>query len=206
MNAATPAIVLGGTGYVAGELLRLIAAHPQLEVAAILSDSQPGAPVAEAFAHLRSAYPDLKFAAPEELHAVLRREPLAALFSAAPHGVSAAIVDRLLATAAAAGTRVHCVDISADFRFASQSAYEAVYKHAHGAPARIRARSSALGCALPAFGFLPLIPWKPYGYFWFPQWKIANRAGSNPLTKRSLASSWVQELSLHTYAIRHSIR
>ena len=46
MNDVTPAIVLGGTGYVAGELLRLIAGHPQLEVAAILSDSQPGAPVA----------------------------------------------------------------------------------------------------------------------------------------------------------------
>ncbi|MGB6307264.1 MAG: hypothetical protein WBF89_05665, partial [Steroidobacteraceae bacterium] len=60
MTAATPAIVLGGTGYVAGELLRLIAGHPQLEVAGILSDSQPGAPVAGAFAHLRSAYPDLR--------------------------------------------------------------------------------------------------------------------------------------------------
>ena len=30
MSIATPAIILGGTGYVAGELLRLIAAHPQL--------------------------------------------------------------------------------------------------------------------------------------------------------------------------------
>jgi N-acetyl-gamma-glutamyl-phosphate reductase len=45
MSGATPAIVLGGTGYVAGELLRLIAVHPELEVAAILSDSQPGAPI-----------------------------------------------------------------------------------------------------------------------------------------------------------------
>src|SRR5450432_964978 len=90
--ASTPAIVLGGTGYVAGELLRLIAGHPQLNVAAILSDSQPGAPVAGAFAHLRSAYPDLKFAAPEELEAVIRRAPVSALFSAAPHGISAAIV------------------------------------------------------------------------------------------------------------------
>ena len=62
MNAVTPAIVLGGTGYVAGELLRLIAGHPQLELAAILSDSQPGAAVAGAFAHLRTAYPELKFA------------------------------------------------------------------------------------------------------------------------------------------------
>ncbi|MGH8189298.1 MAG: hypothetical protein ACREUC_22265, partial [Steroidobacteraceae bacterium] len=40
----TPTIVLGGTGYVAGELLRLIAAHPRLDLRAILSDSQPGEP------------------------------------------------------------------------------------------------------------------------------------------------------------------
>jgi len=145
MNAATPAIVLGGTGYVAGELLRLIAGHPQLKIAAVLSDSQPGAFIADAFAHLRSAYPDLKFAGPDELHAVIRRSPVLALFSAAPHGVSAALVDRLLTEAAAAGSRVHCVDISADFRYASQAAYEAVYKHAHGAPARIR----EFTCAIP---------------------------------------------------------
>ncbi len=145
MSAPTPAIVLGGTGYVAGELLRLLAAHPQLELAAVLSDSQPGASVADAFAHLRSAYPDLKFAAAGEVDALIRRSPVSALFSAAPHGISAALVDRLLTAAAAAGSRVHCVDISADFRYSSQAAYEAVYKHAHGAPARI----AQFTCAIP---------------------------------------------------------
>jgi N-acetyl-gamma-glutamylphosphate reductase len=145
MNSPTPAIVLGGTGYVAGELLRLIAGHPQLEVAAVLSDSQPGAKIADAFAHLRSAYPDLKFAAADELQAIVGRSPVSALFSAAPHGVSAAIVDRLLAAGSAAGTRIHCVDISADFRYSSQAAYEAVYKHAHGAPGRI----PEFTCAVP---------------------------------------------------------
>ncbi len=145
MNGPTPAIVLGGTGYVAGELLRLIAGHPQLSVAAILSDSQPGAPVAGAFAHLRSAYPDLKFADLDEIETVVRRMPRCALFSAAPHGVAAAIIDRLLTAAEAAGTRVHCVDISADFRYSSSAAYEAVYKHAHGAPERIR----EFTCAVP---------------------------------------------------------
>jgi len=144
MNA-TPAIVLGGTGYVAGELLRLIAGHPQLEVAAILSDSQAGTPVAGAFAHLRSAYPELKFADLDAIEAVIRGAPRAALFSAAPHGVAAALIDRLLNAAERAGTRMHCVDISADFRYSSAAAYEAVYKHAHGAPARIR----EFTCAVP---------------------------------------------------------
>jgi N-acetyl-gamma-glutamyl-phosphate reductase common form len=147
MNASTrtPAIVLGGTGYVAGELLRLIAGHPELEVAAVLSDSQPGAPVAGAFEHLRSAYPELKFASLEEIETLIRRAPRSALFSAAPHGIAAALIDRLLGTAAAAGARVHCVDISADFRYSTAAAYESVYKHAHGAPARIR----EFTCAVP---------------------------------------------------------
>jgi N-acetyl-gamma-glutamyl-phosphate reductase common form len=143
--SATPAIVLGGTGYVAGELLRLIASHPQLEVAAVLSDSQPGSKVAGAFPHLQSAYPDLEFSGLDDIEALIRRTPATALFSAAPHGVAAALIDRLLSAAAAAGTRVHCVDISADFRYSSFAAYEAVYKHAHGAPSRIR----EFTCAVP---------------------------------------------------------
>jgi N-acetyl-gamma-glutamyl-phosphate reductase common form len=145
MSTATPAIVLGGTGYVAGELLRLIAGHPHLHVAAILSDSQPGAPVAGAFAHLQSAYPELKFSDLADIEALIRSTPRCALFSAAPHGVAAAIIHRLLAAGEAAGTSVHCVDISADFRYSSAAAYEAVYKHAHGAPSRIR----EFTCAVP---------------------------------------------------------
>jgi N-acetyl-gamma-glutamyl-phosphate reductase len=101
--------------------------------------------VSGAFAHLQSAYPDLKFAAAGEIEGIISRTPVTALFSAAPHGISAAIVDKLLSKAVAAGTRVHCVDISADFRYATQAAYEAVYKHAHGAPARIR----EFTCAVP---------------------------------------------------------
>jgi N-acetyl-gamma-glutamyl-phosphate reductase common form len=145
MSERTPAIVLGGTGYVAGELLRLIAGHPRLEVSGILSDSQPGAPVAAAFPQLRSAYPQQRFASLTEIEALIRRTPDSALFCAAPHGVAAGIIDRLLTAAEAAGVSSHCVDISADFRYASAGAYESVYKHAHGAPARIR----QFTCAVP---------------------------------------------------------
>ena len=145
MNERTAAIVLGGTGYVAGELLRLIASHPRLELAGVLSDSQPGTAVAAAFPQLASAYPEHKFSSLEEIESLLRRTPNSALFSAAPHGVAAGIIDRLLTAAEAGGVHTHCVDISADFRYASAGAYESVYKHAHGAPARIR----QFTCALP---------------------------------------------------------
>ena len=145
MSERIAAVVLGGTGYVAGELLRLIAGHPQLKLAAVLSDSQPGAPVAAAFPHLGSTYPALKFASLEEVDGLMRRNVRSALFSAAPHGVAAGIVDRLLTAAESSGARAHCVDISADFRYPGAGSYESVYQHAHGAAARIK----DFTCAVP---------------------------------------------------------
>jgi N-acetyl-gamma-glutamyl-phosphate reductase len=142
---AVPTIVLGGTGYVAGELLRLIAGHPQLELAGIMSDGSPGAAVATAFPHLASAYPEAAFSSQAQVEALLRREPRAAILAAAPHGVSAALIDTLLGVAEQAGHAPHVVDISADFRYPSASAYEAVYGHPHGAPARI----AQFTCAVP---------------------------------------------------------
>jgi N-acetyl-gamma-glutamyl-phosphate reductase len=145
MAARTPAIVLGGTGYVSGELLRLLAGHPHLTLAAILSDSQPGEPVARAFGHLASAYPDTRFSSLAEVTALVGKLPVSAIFCAAPHGTAAALIDGLLAAAEQAGTRPRVVDISADYRYASADAYAAVYRHAHGAPGRI----AQFTCAVP---------------------------------------------------------
>ena len=140
-----PTIVLGGSGYVAGELLRLIAAHPQLELAGIMSDGSPGEPVAAAFPHLASVYPDLTFKSQAQIEALMRREKKPAILAAAPHGVSAALIDRLLTIAAIAGNAPRVVDISADFRFTTAAAYEAAYAHPHGAPARL----AQFSCAVP---------------------------------------------------------
>ena len=145
MSEAIPTIVLGGTGYVAGELLRLIAGHPQLKLAGILSDSQPGESVAKAFGHLAPAYPDTKFSSIEEIEQLVATLPRSAIFSAAPHGASAALIDRLLTKAEASGTKPTVVDISADYRYSTDEAYATVYKHAHGAPARLK----QFTCAVP---------------------------------------------------------
>jgi len=145
MNEAIPTIVLGGTGYVAGELLRLIAGHPHFKLAGILSDSQPGESVAKAFGHLAPAYPDTKFSSIDEIEQLVATLPRSAIFSAAPHGASAALIDRLLTKAEAAGTKPTVVDISADYRYSTDEAYAAVYKHAHGAPARLK----QFTCAVP---------------------------------------------------------
>jgi len=145
MTARVPAIVLGGTGYVAGELVRLVLGHPRLELVAVASDSQPGEPVAKAFPHLAALTGNLRYSSHDDIVALVERLDAPAIFSAAPHGVSAALLDGLLTRAAAAGRRPRVVDISADYRFASADAYEKVYKHAHGAPARI----AEFTCAVP---------------------------------------------------------
>jgi N-acetyl-gamma-glutamyl-phosphate reductase len=140
-----PAIVLGGTGYVSGELLRLIAGHPQLRLAGILSDSQPGTLVTSAFGHLAAVYPLTRFSSQDQIEVLVATLPVSAIISAAPHGASAALIDRLLTVAEAAGTQPRVVDISADFRYRTAEAYAAVYKHAHGAPARL----AQFSCAVP---------------------------------------------------------
>ncbi len=145
MSARVPTVVLGGSGYVAGELLRLLAVHPGFELAGVLSDSKPGQPVAGAFPHLAGAYPDTRFKSQPEIEAILVEAPAAAVLSAAPHGVAAPLIDSLLAVAERAGKRPRVVDISADFRYRSPEAYQAVYHHEHGAPRRL----AEFTCALP---------------------------------------------------------
>ena len=145
MSAPVPAIVLGGTGYVAGELLRLLAGHPYLPVAAVLSDSQSGGSVEGAFPHLAGCYPGLAFSGREDLARLLGESPSTAVLCAAPHGAAAPLLDELLAAGERAGCAVKVVDVSADFRFAEGDAYAAVYGHAHGAPGRL----PEFQCALP---------------------------------------------------------
>ena len=99
----TPVLVLGGTGYVAGDLLRLIAAHPQLELKGVLSDSQPGEPVAKSFVHLAPIYPELKFSDLETIKQLASSLPQSAILSAAPHGVAAKLIDDVLTAAEAKG-------------------------------------------------------------------------------------------------------
>ena len=145
MSERAPAIILGGTGYVAGELLRLVLSHPRLELAAIASDSQPGEPVAKAFPHLAAACAGLRYASIEDAANLAARHARSAVLAAAPHGVSHRLIDWLLTRAEAAGARPAVVDLSADYRFADLAEYERVYRHPHGAPAR----AALFTCAVP---------------------------------------------------------
>jgi N-acetyl-gamma-glutamyl-phosphate reductase common form len=129
-----PTLVLGGSGYVAGEFLRLIDAHPSLTLGGVVSTSQAGEPVAKTFHHLAPAYPNETFVSLDAAIERLGTAPKWLVLSGAPHGASAGLVDQLLRTSAAAGVELVVVDASADFRFTSSEAYAAVYGHAHETP------------------------------------------------------------------------
>lgn len=140
-----PAVVLGATGYVGGELLRLLHAHPTFELAAAVSESRGGDGIAEVFPHLAGAYAGTRFATPDGWAATVDRGSDLALFSAAPHGASAPLVAGALEAAASRGCAAHVVDSSADFRFPDANAWQQVYGEAHGAPGLL----GDFRCAVP---------------------------------------------------------
>jgi len=144
-TAKISAIVLGGTGYVSGELLRLIIGHPNFALAGVMSDSSPGEIIGKSFPHLAGSLGNTAFKSQAEISELIASQPTSAVFCAAPHGAAAALIDNLLKAAEAAGTKPRFVDISADFRFPTAAAYEAVYKHPHGAPGRL----AQFTCAVP---------------------------------------------------------
>ncbi|MEO1244803.1 MAG: N-acetyl-gamma-glutamyl-phosphate reductase [Pseudomonadota bacterium] len=133
MSETIQVAVLGATGYVGGELLRLIAAHPNFELAAAVSESRAGTPIREGFGHLASAFGGADFSSPDNWLDAIADNSRLALFSAAPHGASAGMLEDVLSRAAAKNIDAHVVDASADFRFAERDAYENIYG-AHGAP------------------------------------------------------------------------
>ena len=129
-----PVVILGGTGYVAGEMLRLVAQHPHLRLGASVSTSQAGQPIRASFPHLKPAVGDACFADYETALAVVDASPHSVVLSAAPHGESAEIIGRMLDHARAAEVELTVVDASADFRFADPEAFAAIYGKPHARP------------------------------------------------------------------------
>ena len=145
MTTPIPAVIIGASGYVGGELLRLIAGHPHLELAAAVSDSAAGKPVGEIFGHLAVVCSGQRFVAHADWLDHVTSNSRLALFSAAPHGNSAAVIAGAIDACEKQGIQVHVVDSSADFRFARQEDWESVYNASHGAPQLL----DKFMCALP---------------------------------------------------------
>jgi N-acetyl-gamma-glutamyl-phosphate reductase len=116
--------IVGGTGYTGVELLRLLVAHPHIELAAITSRLEKGTAISELFPNLRG-HLDLTFVDPED--AVLKACDV--VFFATPNGTAMQMAPALLE----AGVRV--VDLAADFRLRRAEDWQRWYGMPHVCPA-----------------------------------------------------------------------
>jgi N-acetyl-gamma-glutamyl-phosphate reductase len=107
--------IAGASGYAGGELLRLVAAHPELELATVTAHGNAGQRVGDVLPNLISAA-DLTFA--ETSAQTLSGADV--VFLALPHGASADLAAQL-----PAGQRI--VDLGSDHRLTAADAYERYY-------------------------------------------------------------------------------
>ncbi len=152
--------VAGASGYVGGELLRLLAGHPDLEIGPLSAQASAGTPVTALHPHLVGRLDDAIFVRTDP--GLLADSDL--VFAALPHGESAKL-------AAALPAQLKVVDLGADFRLADPQAWTRYYPTPHaghwpyglpelpGARAAIRAstRVAAPGCYATA-AILALAP------------------------------------------------
>jgi N-acetyl-gamma-glutamyl-phosphate reductase len=113
--------ILGASGFVGAELLRLCAQHPRLRPAKLFGSSQAGQRLDSVHPHLALAYPDalVNSYAPEAL------EGVDLVFAALPHGQSQAIAAEIIARG------IPFVDLGADFRLNNPDDYRRYYGENH---------------------------------------------------------------------------
>lgn len=120
--AKIEAAVLGASGYVGAELIRLLSAHPEFRIIGLTGDRNAGREAGEVFPHFAGL--DLPRLSTID-DAPLERAAIA--FAALPHGVTQDVLPGLPG-------HLRIVDLSADFRLRSASAYEEWYGSPHRAP------------------------------------------------------------------------
>jgi N-acetyl-gamma-glutamyl-phosphate reductase len=116
--------ILGASGYVGGELLRCLAAHPQLRATKLFGDSRAGQAVGAIHPHLAPTYDGLTI----ERFGDGALDGVDLVFAALPHGHSQRLAPAIL------DLGIPFVDLGADFRLDDAQTYERWYGHAHEAP------------------------------------------------------------------------
>jgi N-acetyl-gamma-glutamyl-phosphate reductase len=116
--------IVGASGYAGAEVLRLCAAHPDLEIAWATGDRQAGTLIGSLYPNLAAAVPGMAFDrfAPDLV------DGLDAVFLALPHGASGMLMGALDPRAAVV------LDLGADFRLRDPALYPVWYGEEHPAP------------------------------------------------------------------------
>ena len=111
--------IVGAAGYAGGELVRLLAGHPRVEIASVHARGRDGAPIASELPHLAPLGLAFRDGEPGDVEVA---------FLALPHGASAPLAARLVERG------VTVVDIGADFRLRDADAYATWYGAPHPVP------------------------------------------------------------------------
>lgn len=119
--------IVGVTGYVGGELARILGGHGQVRLVALSSRSHAGSTMERLFPGLHS-YASPAFPVVEDLSPSQLADRCDVVFTAVPHGAAAPIAREV----ASAGKRL--IDLGADFRLRDARTYGAWYGVEHGAP------------------------------------------------------------------------
>lgn len=125
MGRRFKAAVLGGSGYGAGEIIRRLLLHPEVELVRVASIDYVGEPLAAAHPNLEGQS-DLVF---ENLPPEEAAKGMDVVLLGLPHKIAATVVPRILA-----GSSAKIVDLSGDFRLKDAAAYAKYYGGEHPAP------------------------------------------------------------------------
>ncbi len=113
--------IVGATGYVGGELVRLVLNHPNLELNRVYGNSKAGLKLSEIFSSLEFSLPET-VVEEIDLNSVVDCD---VLFLALPHTQSQNLVSQI------DENDIVIVDLSADFRFEDTDTYEKWYNAEH---------------------------------------------------------------------------
>jgi len=113
------AVVLGASGYVGAETIRLIASHPNLRLAALTANQQAGKTFGSLYPHLHQ-YADMPLLRAEDVN----WGDIEVAFGCLPHGASEELMAEL-------PNHVSVIDLSADFRLRDPALYAEVYGRTH---------------------------------------------------------------------------
>lgn len=115
------AAVVGGAGYIGGELVRLLLQHPEVDLVAVTSSSQRGRAVSATHPNLRG-YTELRYVDRDSLPTV------DVVMLATPHGETMDLLPDVEAVAPLV------IDLSGDHRLRNPETYELHYGKAHSRP------------------------------------------------------------------------
>lgn len=116
--------IIGATGYVGAEIVRLLALRDDLKITTVVSNSFVGKTFSEVYPSFRGIYDEIC----DELDLDIIADKADFFITALPHGVSTTVIPKLLGK----GKRV--IDHSGDFRFRDVKIYEEWYKVTHSSP------------------------------------------------------------------------